>query len=132
MTYLRAQTCEACASKGGLPQGLSKETVDLFKSDLCPLWKIINSPSDDQGQALSRSFTCKNFAVAMSYLTRAGEIAEAEGHHPDLHITSYRTVTTVVYTHSNGGLCKNDFVLAAKLDSLDIDFSPKFFFIFIL
>ena len=126
MASLRAQSCEACATKGGSPEALPSLVVTEKMSQLCPLWEIVNSPSDDQGQALSRSFTCKNFATAMDYLTRAGVVAETEGHHPDLAITAYRTVTTVVYTHSTGGLCTNDFVLASKLDALDIDFSPKF------
>ena len=47
--------------------------------------------------------------------------AEAEGHHPDLHITQYRNVKVEVYTHSVGGLCLNDFILAAKLDGIVAD-----------
>jgi 4a-hydroxytetrahydrobiopterin dehydratase len=85
---------------------------------------MIDSPK--QGKALSREFVCRNFATALLYLNKAGAIAEEQGHHPDLHITGYRTVTTVVYTHSTGGLCLNDFILASKLDEIIIDYSPKF------
>jgi 4a-hydroxytetrahydrobiopterin dehydratase len=126
MASLSEQSCAKCATKGGSPSALSEETVAQHKATLCTTWTIVNSPSNDEGQALSRSFVCRNFTAALDYLNRAGVVAEAQGHHPDLHITAYRTVTVVVYTHSTGGLCLNDFILASKLDQLEIDFSPKF------
>jgi 4a-hydroxytetrahydrobiopterin dehydratase len=45
-------------------------------------------------------------------------LAEAEGHHPDLHLTNYRDVTIELWTHAAGGLTENDFILAAKIDKL--------------
>ena len=126
LASLSEQNCTACATKGGTPSALSQSVIAQHKSALCPTWTIIDSPSNDNGQALSRTFVCKNFTSALDYLNSAGAVAELEGHHPDLHITGYRTVTVVVYTHSTGGLCLNDFVLAAKLDNIAITFSPKF------
>ena len=52
-------------------------------------------------------------------------VAEAEGHHPDLHLTNYRDVQVVLSTHAIGGLARADFILAAKLDALDVEYSPK-------
>ena len=46
------------------------------------------------------------------------ELAEAEGHHPDLHLSGYRNVVLELYTHAVGGLTENDFILAAKIDVL--------------
>ena len=115
-----------CGTATACPSALSEESVAQHKAQLCTTWTVVKSPSNDEGQALSRSFVCRNFTAALDYLNRAGAVAEAQGHHPDLHITAYRTVTVVVYTHSTGGLCLNDFILASKLDQLSIDFSPKF------
>ena len=48
------------------------------------------------------------------------EVAEDEGHHPDLHLEGYRNVWIELYTHAIGGLSENDFILAAKIDKLPI------------
>ncbi len=52
-------------------------------------------------------------------------MAEEEGHHPDLHLTNFREVEVCISTHAVGGLTYPDFVLAAKLDMIDADYSPK-------
>ncbi len=66
---------------------------------------------------IRKKFKFKNFKQAMSFVTRVAEIAEAEGHHPDIHI-AYNRVELVLTTHAIGGLSENDFILAAKIDSL--------------
>ena len=48
------------------------------------------------------------------------EVAEADGHHPDLHLEGYRNVSIELWTHAIGGLSENDFILAAKIDQLPI------------
>ena len=48
------------------------------------------------------------------------ELAEDEGHHPDLHLTGYRNVAIELWTHAIGGLSENDFITAAKIDQLPI------------
>jgi 4a-hydroxytetrahydrobiopterin dehydratase len=53
-------------------------------------------------------------------------VAEREAHHPDLHLTDYRSVEVVVATHAGGGrVTMADLVLAAKIDALPVDYSPK-------
>ena len=52
-------------------------------------------------------------------------LAESEGHHPDVHITSYRNVRVDLSTHAIGGLSLPDFVLAAKVDEIKVEYSPK-------
>ena len=52
-------------------------------------------------------------------------MAEQEGHHPDVHITSYRNVRVELSTHAIGGLSLPDFVLAAKMDQIKVEYSPK-------
>ena len=119
---LATQTCAPCKAKGGSPTELpADECAQYLTEQLSPDWEMVN----DSG-AISRTFVCRNFKAALAFVVAAGEVAEEQGHHPDLHITSYRQVQVVVYTHSIGGLCLNDFILAARLDRIPIDYSPKF------
>ena len=61
----------------------------------------------------------------MDWFNRVAVVAEAETHHPDLHLTSYRDVRVVLSTHAVGGLTQPDAIMAAKLDGLPVDYSPK-------
>eukprot|EP00640_Fibrocapsa_japonica_P007753 CAMPEP_0113941184 /NCGR_PEP_ID=MMETSP1339-20121228/7163_1 /TAXON_ID=94617 /ORGANISM="Fibrocapsa japonica" /LENGTH=143 /DNA_ID=CAMNT_0000945263 /DNA_START=148 /DNA_END=579 /DNA_ORIENTATION=- /assembly_acc=CAM_ASM_000762 len=89
-----------------------------------PKWKLsVNENSSSL--SLKREFVAKNFQAALDFVVAAGAIAETEGHHPDLHITSYRNVQVEVYTHSVGGLTENDFILAELLDNVPVEYSPK-------
>ena len=56
--------------------------------------------------------------TALDFFQRIAQIAEAEDHHPDLHLVGYRNVTIEIWTHAVGGLTENDFILAAKIDRL--------------
>ncbi|HUQ71150.1 MAG TPA: 4a-hydroxytetrahydrobiopterin dehydratase, partial [Planctomycetaceae bacterium] len=62
----------------------------------------------------------KNFLAGMAFFEKVAEVAEAEGHHPDLHLVGYRNVAIEIWTHAIGGLSENDFILAAKIDELPI------------
>ena len=85
-----------------------------------PSWRV-----SEDSTTLARSFTAKNWACAFAFLNQLSRVAEAEGHHPDVHLTNYRDVRIVLTTHAIGGLSMHDFVLAAKLDALDVAYSPK-------
>lgn len=63
--------------------------------------------------ALERSFELPSFAEALAFVNRVGELAEAENHHPDIHV-SYRTVTLRWWTHTAGGVTDRDRELAEK------------------
>ena len=56
--------------------------------------------------------------AAIDFFNRVAELAEAENHHPDLHLEGYRHVAIEIWTHAIGGLSENDFILAAKIDQL--------------
>ena len=58
--------------------------------------------------------------TALDFFHRIAQIAEAEDHHPDLHLVGYRNVTIEIWTHAVGGLTENDFILAAKIDQLPV------------
>lgn len=60
----------------------------------------------------------KNFMAAVSLIRRIASLAEAADHHPDLHLTGYRRLKIELTTHSEGGLTKKDFSLAAKIERL--------------
>lgn len=77
-----------------------------------PGWSL-----NDEADRISRSFRFESFPAAIDFVNRVAELAEREGHHPDLEI-HYRDVKVVLYTHKIDGLHENDFIMAAKIDQL--------------
>lgn len=78
-----------------------------------PLWSL-----SDDGRWIRRHIRFKNFVEAVQCVNRIADLAETEGHHPDLHITGYRILGVELTTHAIGGLSDNDFIVAAKIDQL--------------
>jgi 4a-hydroxytetrahydrobiopterin dehydratase len=70
-----------------------------------------------EGVTLQRAFRFKDFVAAMAFVNRVAERAEAEGHHPDIHI-AWNRVRLELTTHAIKGLSENDFILAAKINAL--------------
>mgnify|MGYP001460719625 CR=1 FL=1 len=75
----------------------------------------------DDHQRIRKEWTVTNFMAGMDFFNRVAEVAEDDGHHPDLHIAGYRNVAIELWTHAIGGLSENDFILAAKIDQLPVD-----------
>jgi 4a-hydroxytetrahydrobiopterin dehydratase len=67
---------------------------------------------------IKREFTFKNFAEVLQFVNKIGEIAEAEGHHPNLYLHDYKNVRVELSTFAIKGLSMNDFIMAAKIDEL--------------
>jgi 4a-hydroxytetrahydrobiopterin dehydratase len=67
---------------------------------------------------LRRVFELPDFRAALAWVNRVGMLAEEEGHHPDFHLTGWKRVELVLWTHAVGGLHRNDFVLARKIGEL--------------
>jgi 4a-hydroxytetrahydrobiopterin dehydratase len=111
-TELTSKRCLPC--EGGIPK-LSPEQVRDYLAAV-PAWKLTAD-----GQRLRREWRVKNFVTALDFFNRVGRIAEDEGHHPDLHLTGYRNVAIELSTHAVGGLTENDFILAAKIDTLPVE-----------
>ncbi len=67
--------------------------------------RAIKGPSgweiDASGKSIFKSWNCKNFVKSLAFCNRIGDLAEAEGHHPDLHLTGYRHVRVVLTTHAS-------------------------------
>jgi len=74
-------------------------------------WEVVSD------HHLTRVFKFPDFHSALMFVNRVGEIADAEGHHPDIGL-SWGRVEVTLWTHSAGGLTENDFILAAKIDRL--------------
>ena len=69
---------------------------------------------------LSRSWKVKTFLKGLEFFEAVANVAEAEGHHPDLHLVGWNNVKIDIWTHAIGGLTENDFILAAKIDRLNV------------
>ncbi|HPM83203.1 MAG TPA: 4a-hydroxytetrahydrobiopterin dehydratase [Candidatus Anammoximicrobium sp.] len=72
------------------------------------------------GQRIRKDWTVKNFMAGMDFFNRVAQLAEQDGHHPDIHLEGYRRVWIELWTHAIGGLSENDFILAAKIDQVPI------------
>ena len=108
MSELASKTCIPC--QGGVPP-LSASEVREFRSEINSSWIVV------EGHHLEREFEFPNFREALSFANQVGEIAEAEGHHPDLYLT-WGKLRVQIWTHKIDGLTESDFILAAKLDQL--------------
>ena len=62
----------------------------------------------------------ENFLAGLAFFEKVGAVAEAEAHHPDLHLVGYKNVAIEIWTHAIDGLSENDFILAAKIDQIEI------------
>ncbi len=72
------------------------------------------------GKRIRRKWIAKDFLTALDFFNRVGRIAQAEDHHPDLHLRGFRNVTIELSTHDLGGLSENDFIMAAKINQLPL------------
>ena len=77
------------------------------------------------GERIRKDWKVKDFMTGIDFFNRCAAIAEADGHHPDLHIEGYRNVWIELWTHAIGGLSENDFILAAKIDQLPIELKKQ-------
>ena len=108
MTDLAKKTCIPC--RGGVPplKGAQLEDLqDKLKND----WKIINE------HHLEKEYSFKNFKEALSFTIKVGELAENQGHHPDIFL-AWGKVKLTIWTHKIDGLTESDFVLAAKISEV--------------
>ncbi|MGE0267163.1 MAG: 4a-hydroxytetrahydrobiopterin dehydratase [Candidatus Omnitrophota bacterium] len=75
----------------------------------------------DTGNGIFRLFVMKNFIAAVQFIQAIADLAEKDNHHPDVHLTGYRNLRVELSTHKIGGLSENDFILAAKINTLQVD-----------
>jgi 4a-hydroxytetrahydrobiopterin dehydratase len=78
---------------------------------------ILNS----DGKNISKTITFANFKFALGFVNEVGDLAEFEGHHPDINLHNWNKVTMALSTHAIKGLSENDFIMAAKIDQIITD-----------
>ena len=105
---LAEKTCTPC--RGGVP-ALTPEEAGRFHAQ-APEWALL-----DDSRRIERNFRFGNFREALAFVQRVGELAESEGHHPDISFGwGYTTVS--LRTKKIKGLHENDFIMAVKIDRL--------------
>lgn len=105
---LSAKTCFVC--ENGAPP-MPHLTIQKFIKEVNKDWQV----KDDH--EITREFKLKDFKASMKLVNKIADIAETEGHHPDLYIF-YNIVKVKFYTHAVNGLSENDFYMAAKIDEI--------------
>ncbi|HEY4481337.1 MAG TPA: 4a-hydroxytetrahydrobiopterin dehydratase [Candidatus Brocadiaceae bacterium] len=111
---LSSLKCVAC--RGDEPR-LKREEINKYLKEIHEDWKLENHPAVGQDK-ITREFDFKNFLEAISFVNKVSKIAEEERHHPNIYLHDYKKVKLELYTHKIGGLHKNDFILASKIDNL--------------
>ena len=102
---LAEKHCVPC--RGGVPP-LKGEELEKMRGQV-PDWQVVDQ------HHLTKSFSFPDFRTALDFVNRIGEIAESEGHHPDLML-AWGKVDVKIWTHKIDGLTESDFILAAKID----------------
>jgi 4a-hydroxytetrahydrobiopterin dehydratase len=108
MATLAEKECVPC--KGGTPPLKGEEMAKLARQ-LAPGWQAVDE------HHLEKEFKFKDFREALDFTNRVGELAEAQGHHPDIYL-AWGQVRLTIWTHKVNGLTESDFILAAKADKL--------------
>ena len=108
MTKLASRECIPC--KGGVPPLEGAELVTLL-GDLGREWEVVD------GHHLQKEYRFEDFRDALAFTNRIGQMAEEQGHHPDIEL-AWGRVGLRVWTHKIDGLTESDFIWAAKADEL--------------
>lgn len=111
-TPLEQKKCRPCEGIGE-PYTLPEAREQLKR---VPGWEL-----HENGKGISRKYATKNFLAAVGFIGKVAGIAEADNHHPDIHLTGYRNLEIDLSTHAIGGLSENDFILAAKINQLPVE-----------
>ena len=107
MSDLAKKECVPC--KGGVPPMTREQIKELLPQ--------LNGWGVEGEHHLMRSFTFPDFVKALAFVNRVGEVAEQQGHHPDIYL-AWGMVRVEIWTHKINGLTESDFILAAKIDQL--------------
>jgi 4a-hydroxytetrahydrobiopterin dehydratase len=116
MESLAERQCIPC--RGDVPP-LTREELAPLVAQIDPAWGVRDVPDQRRGSVtvLRRDYRFKNFAEAMAFAVRVGDVAEEQQHHPDLNV-AWGKVGVEIWTHKIGGLTESDVVFAAKCDAL--------------
>ena len=109
MTALTDKKCIPCE---GIGKAFSIDEIKTHLSEI-PGWLLAQD-----GKSIERSLILKNFVACINLTNKIKDIAEDEMHHPDLHLTGFRNLKVVLYTHALGGVTENDLIVAAKINQI--------------
>ncbi len=105
---LLKKKCVPCEKKGMKP--LARADAQDYLDEL------IGWTMDPDAKKISKEYKFQDFIGAINFVERVADVAEMEGHHPDIHI-HYNKVLLELSTHAIGGLSENDFIVATKIDA---------------
>lgn len=108
---LAAKKCEPC--HGDIPAYTPEQAREQLKA--LHGWQLTSD-----SKRIRKQWNMADFSAGIEFFNAIEKIAEAEDHHPDLHLENYRKLTVEIWTHAIGGLSENDFILAAKIDRLPV------------
>jgi 4a-hydroxytetrahydrobiopterin dehydratase len=108
MAGLEQRSCAPC--RGGI-EPIKGERIDEYTALLDRQWTVVDE------HHLHREYRFTNFREALDFVNQVGELAESQGHHPDIQL-GYGMARIMLWTHKIDGLHENDFILAAKIDHL--------------
>ena len=106
---LSKKECVPC--KGGVPP-LNGEELERLERQV-DRWDVVEE------HHITKTYKFSNFVKALAFVNRVGDIAEAQGHHPDIFLT-WGKVSITMCTHKIDGLAESDFILAAKIDEISV------------
>jgi 4a-hydroxytetrahydrobiopterin dehydratase len=109
MSDLAKKECVPC--KGGVPPLREPEVSELL-AELGEGWRVVEE------HHLEKEYRFKDFRTALAFTNRVGELAEAQGHHPDIYL-AWGKVRLIIWTHKINGLTESDFIFAAKVDIVE-------------
>ena len=104
---LSERSCIPC--RGGIPP-LEDDEIRPLAGEV-PDWAVVRN------HHVEREFEFPDFRRALSFTNAVGELAEEQGHHPDIYL-AWGRVRVSIWTHKIDGLTESDFILAAKIDEL--------------
>jgi 4a-hydroxytetrahydrobiopterin dehydratase len=107
MSGLAEKTCVPC--RGGVPP-LAGEGLRKLASQVTA-WEVVRE------HHLHRTYEFPDFVSALAFVNRVGQLAEEQGHHPDIYL-AWGKVEVTIWTHKIDGLTESDFILAAKIEAL--------------
>lgn len=108
MSDLASKECVPC--RGGVPP-LAGDELSQLMAQLGGGWQVVD------GHHLEKDFRFPDFRGALDFTNKVGDLAEDQGHHPDIYL-AWGKVKITVWTHKINGLTESDFVFAAKSDAL--------------
>ena len=106
---LSKKKCRPC--EGGVEPMSTQQAKEYVK--VLEGWQL-----SQDGQSINKTYGMKDFMAAVKLINQIAEIAEAEDHHPELHLSGYRKLLVELSTHAIKGLSENDFILASKIELL--------------